>query len=156
MDVHAKLADIRTSIVQARAMPMSTSALVDRERLLAAVDELSGLLHEALRDSDRLLGERDAVLDAARSEAGAIVAAAERERTSLVAEHDVSAGSRQEADALRRETDEYVDERLATFELTLTRTLEAVRRGRERLQHRSDLDFGGTDAGDIVLPDTGD
>ncbi len=154
MDVHAKLAEIRSSITDARAMPMSTSAVVNRAELLAAVDELDGLLRNALGESDRVLADRDAVLQRARTEAADIVAAAEQERSTMVADHDVVAESQQAADELRRETDDYVDERLATFELTLTRTLEAVQRGRERLHHRSALDFGAArDTDDIVLPD---
>ncbi len=154
MDVHAKLAEIRSSITDARAMPMSTSAVINRAELLAAVDELDGLLRNALGESDRVLADRDAVLQRARTEAADIVAAAEQERSNMVADHDVVAESQQAADELRRETDDYVDERLATFELTLTRTLEAVQRGRERLHHRSALDFGAArDTDDIVLPD---
>ncbi|MBA2739409.1 MAG: hypothetical protein H0U47_07085 [Nocardioidaceae bacterium] len=154
MDVHAKLAEIRSSITDARAMPMSTSAVINRAELLAAVDELDGLLRNALGESDRVLADRDAVLQRARTEAADIVAAAEQERSTMVADHDVVAESQQAADELRRETDDYVDERLATFELTLTRTLEAVQRGRERLHHRSALDFGAArDTDDIVLPD---
>ncbi len=154
MDVHAKLAEIRSSITDARAMPMSTSAVINRAELLAAVDELDGVLRNALGESDRVLADRDAVLQRARTEAADIVAAAEQERSTMVADHDVVAESQQAADELRRETDDYVDERLATFELTLTRTLEAVQRGRERLHHRSALDFGAArDTDDIVLPD---
>ncbi len=153
MDVHAKLAEIRTTVADARAMPMSTSAVVNRAELLKAVDELRDMLREALGECDRLLADRTAVLDAAHAEAAGIVAAAERERSALVAEDSVFAGTKQEAHEMRRETDEYVDERLAGFELTLTRTLDTVRRGRERLHRGSALDFGPEAAPDIVLPD---
>ncbi len=155
MNVHVKLAEIRKAVAAARTMPLSTSAVVNRSELLTAVDELREMLTAALAESDQVLAERDAVLARARSEAGDIVAAAERERDRLVADHDVSAVSKQEAEALRRETDDYVDERLATFELTLTRTLAAVQRGRERLHDRSALDFDGRDPDDIALPDHG-
>lgn len=154
MDVHTKLSEIRKVIADARTMPMSTSAVVNRTEVLALVDELRDMLGAALAEGDRVVAERDAVLGQAGAEAAEIVAAAEQERERLVAADTVSTDSKQEADALRRETDEYVDHRLATFELTLTRTLAAVQRGRERLHHRSALDFGDPDAADdIVLPD---
>jgi cell division septum initiation protein DivIVA len=58
-----------------------------------------------------------------------------------------------EADALRAETDEYVDGRLANFEITLERTLEAVRRGRERLAGQTVMDtLTAEEADKIVLP----
>jgi len=50
---------------------------------------------------------------------------------------DLLATARRESEELRTETDEYVDSRLANFEVTLHKTLEAVTRGRERLQGRT-------------------
>ena len=59
-----------------------------------------------------------------------------------------------DANGLRKETDDYVDEKLATFEITLERTIEAVRRGRERLAGRSALDSLTEDEVDrIKLPE---
>jgi len=46
----------------------------------------------------------------------------------------------QEASALRKEIDEYVDQRLAGLEISLNKTLGAVTRGRDRLKNRSGLD----------------
>lgn len=168
MDVQAKLAEIRAALADARAMPMSSSCVVNRAELLRAVDDLAGMLPHAFGESDRVLADRDALVDDARSQARGIVAAAELERAALVSDSDVHRLSQVEADkllhdarvetaALRRETDDYVDERLANFEFTLSRTLEAVQRGRQRLRDRSELDdnFGGRAGEEIVLPDTG-
>ena len=35
---------------------------------------------------------------------------------------------------MRKETDDYIDSKLATFEITLQKTLQTVDRGRERLR----------------------
>jgi hypothetical protein len=35
---------------------------------------------------------------------------------------------------MRKETDDYIDAKLATFEITLQKTLQTVDRGRERLR----------------------
>lgn len=164
MDVHLKLAEIRATVAEARPVPMSASCVVNRIELLEAVDELGVMLRKAYQGADQVAVDRDAVLEQARTDAREIIAEAERERGGMVADTDIATRSRQEADELlraareeasdlRRETDDYVDERLANFELTLSRTLEAVQRGRERLQQRSALDFGGSDPDDIVLPD---
>ncbi len=158
MDVHRKLAEIRSAVADARAMPMSASCVVNRQELLDSLDELAKLLPQGAGESDR-------VLEQARVDAEEIVAGAERERGRLVSDSDVFALSRQQAETLlaearsetadlRRETDDYVDERLAHFELTLSRTLEAVQRGRDRLRDRSDLTFGGAVVDEIRLPDT--
>jgi hypothetical protein len=49
--------------------------------------------------------------------------------------------AREEAASMRREVDDYVDQKLATFEVVLTKTLTAVERGRERLKGRMDVSF---------------
>jgi hypothetical protein len=62
-----------------------------------------------------------------------------------VSEHEVYLAAVDEADALtrqtgaetarmRKETDDYIDAKLATFEITLQKTLQTVDRGRERLR----------------------
>ena len=168
MDVQAKLAEVRDTVSTARSMPMSASAVVNRAELLAALDELGEMLSQAFSESDRVLAARDQVIAEAQQQGLQILADAERLRDELVSETDVfrlarieaekvRTESREESAALRRETDDYVDERLANFELTLAKTLEAVQRGRERLRGRSELDsLGGADADQIVLPDHGD
>ena len=168
MDVQAKLTEIRETVSAARSMPMSASAVVNRAELLAALDELGEMLPHAFGESDRVLAARDDVLAEAQQKGFEILADAERVRDELVSDTDVFQMARAQADkmltesreesaALRRETDDYVDERLANFELSLSKTLEAVQRGRERLRGRSELDtLGGSDADLIALPDHGD
>jgi pantetheine-phosphate adenylyltransferase len=58
VDVHAKLAEIRQAVEQARSMPMSASAVVNRAELLAMIDEVSGAVETAFSDSQRVLAER--------------------------------------------------------------------------------------------------
>jgi vacuolar-type H+-ATPase subunit H len=164
VDVHAKLAEMRQLVEGARSMPMSASVVVNRAELLTLVDELESSIATALTDADRVLAERDAVVDEGRKEAEQLVADARNEREHLVSDTEVFrlatreadetlAHARTEAEALRKETDEYVDSRLANFEITLERTMEAVKRGRERLAGRSALDSLTDDEVDkIVLP----
>lgn len=141
-------------------MPMSSSALVDRSEMLDLVGALEAALPTAFADQDRVVAERERLLAEARTEADKIRADARVERDRLVGESDVFQAARHaadeeretarhEAEELRRETDEYVDTRLATFEITLTKTLDAVSRGRNRLQDRSHFDA----LGDTAEPD---
>ena len=167
MDVQAKLAEIRASVAAARAMPMSASCVVNRVDLLGALDELARMLPQAFGESDRVLATREELIEKAREEARWIVGDAEQRRDELVSDsvvfklassaaERVLAESRAESAALRRETDDYVDERLANFELTLAKTLEAVQRGRERLRGRSELDTLGKSGDDLApLPGHG-
>ena len=146
--MHAKLEQLRQMVDEARSMPMSASAVVNRWELLGLIDELSGELEKASAESERVVTAREAILAEGRREAEGIVADAHREREKLISDTDVFRVARREADtlvararedaeALRQETDQYVDAKLANFEVTLARTSDAVRRGRQRLAGRS-------------------
>jgi hypothetical protein len=50
------------------------------------------------------------------------------------------ADAEEEAAALRRETDEFIDQRMAGFESVLHKTASQVKTARLRLAERSDLD----------------
>ncbi len=165
MDVHAKLAEIRQVVEQARSMPMSASAMVNRADLLGLLDELGAELDSAFSEAQRVSADRDAVVEEGRREADQIVAEARNEREHLVSDTEVYRVAKREADevveraraeseGLRKETDDYVDAKLANFEITLERTMEAVKRGRERLAGRSALDSLTADEADkIKLPE---
>jgi cell division septum initiation protein DivIVA len=136
VDAQAKAAEIRQIVADARSMPMSASAVINRAEMLAHLDELAALISGALSDR-QVWASETTVYQAAQAEADRVLNAA-----------------RQEAEQLRRETDAYVDERLANFELTLQKTMEAVARGRDRLRGRSDLDEAwGEPASAQPLPD---
>jgi cell division septum initiation protein DivIVA len=148
VDVHAKIAQLRQTVDEARSMPMSASVVVNRGELLALVDDLSEELEKASAESERVVAAREALVAEGRQEADGIVADAHREREKLISDTDVFrvakreadglvARAREDAEALRQETDQYVDAKLANFEVTLGRTSDAVRRGRERLAGRS-------------------
>jgi F0F1-type ATP synthase membrane subunit b/b' len=64
----------------------------------------------------------------------AIVAAAREESARLIDE------AHAKVEKERDEVDAYIDSRLATLEVILNKTLEAVNRGRERLAGASDKD----------------
>jgi cell division septum initiation protein DivIVA len=165
VDVHAKLAELRGMVEEARSMPMSASAVVNRSELLGLIDEVSGALEAAFTESQKVIDERDSVVEGGRQEAQQIVADARSERENIISDTDVYRvakreadqlleHARAEADELRKETDDYVDAKLANFEITLERTTEAVKRGRERLAGRSAFDALTSDEVDkIKLPE---
>jgi cell division septum initiation protein DivIVA len=165
VDVHARLAELRQVVERSRSMPMSASAVVNRGEVLALIDQVRSAVDAALRDSERVVAERDAEVDKGRKEAEQIIADAREERARIISDTDVYRVARRQADdilgqaqaeaeELRKETDDYVDAKLANFEITLERTTEAVRRGRERLAGRSAFDDLTPDSVDeIKLPE---
>lgn len=165
MDVHAKLAEIRRVVEGARSMPMSASAVVNRGELLAMLEELREGLDTALSDAQKVLADRDGIVDDGRREAEQIIADAREDRERITSDTEVFRLAKRRADevleqahaeteGLRHETDDYVDQKLANFEITLERTIEAVRRGRERLAGRTALSsLTPEEADKIVLPE---
>lgn len=146
-------------------MPMSASAVVNRGELLTLVDELEAALDAAFGDAQRVLADKEEVVAEGRREAEQIIMDARNEREHLVSDTEVYRVARREADQvltqaqaeaeeLRKETDEYVDSKLANFEITLEKTMEAVKRGRERLAGRTTLhSLTDEEVDKIVLPE---
>ncbi|MGW8745452.1 ATP synthase F0 subunit B [Streptomyces sp. NPDC055794] len=144
MDVQKKLDEITAMVSGARAMPMSASCVVNRAELLATLEELRAELPGSLAQAQELLGGREQMVAQARQEADRIIETAHAERGSLIADTEVARRSqaeadrilseaRQEAEEVRAEADDYVDSKLANFEVVLTKTLGSVGRGREKL-----------------------
>ena len=129
----------------ARRVPMSASVMVDRDELLdllhAALERLPDELRRArwlLREQDELLAQRrreaDGLLEDVRAQAERMV-----QRTEIVRQANHSAErildeAREEARRLRHEAEDYCDQKLASFEIVLSRTLKTVQAGRQRLQ----------------------
>jgi cell division septum initiation protein DivIVA len=156
LDLPGQLAELRAVIASARSMPMSASAVINRADVLAMIDRLAADLPAAFAAADKVIADREALVAAGHEQAEAMSSAARADRDRLLADtemvqaarreaEEIVTAARRESEELRRETDGYVDAKLATFEISLTKTLQAVTRGRERLRGRSELDTLGSD-----------
>lgn len=145
MDLQERLEELIVLIEDAKSMPLSASCIVNRSQVLDLIDEIRILLPESVQRADQLLADRETVVQDGRREAERLVARARSEAHRLISEHEVYLAAVAEAQALRmeveeetslmrRETDDYVDAKLASFEITLQKTLRTVDRGRERLR----------------------
>ncbi|MFJ3866701.1 ATP synthase F0 subunit B [Streptomyces nigra] len=144
MDVQKKLDEIVSAVSSARSMPMSASCVVNRAELLSMLEEVREALPGSLAQAQELIGDREQMVEQARQEAERIIQGAHAERGSLVSGTEIArrsqaeadrilAEARQEAEEIRAEADDYVDSKLANFEVVLTKTLGSVGRGREKL-----------------------
>ncbi|MFE7749277.1 cell division initiation protein [Streptomyces sp. NPDC057428] len=149
MDVQKKLDEIVETVGNARSMPMSASCVVNRAELLALLEEVREALPGSLAHAQELIGGREQLVEQARQEADRIIESAHAERGSLISGTEVAQRSqaeadrilseaRREADEVRAEADEYVDSKLANFEVVLTKTIGSVDRGREKLLGRGE------------------
>ena len=148
-----KLAQLRELILNARAMPMSASCVINRGDVLAAIDDVIANLPDEIEDAQRVIDTSVSKIAEGEEEAGRMLAEA-REHAANLAQHSevvrvaeqMAAEIRSEADheaaALRREIDEFIDARMASFESVLHKTASQVRTARARLAERSGLDTG--------------
>ncbi|MGW4073390.1 cell division initiation protein [Streptomyces asiaticus] len=148
MDVQKKLDEIVDTVGGARSMPMSASCVVNRAELLAMLEEVRAALPDSLAHAQELIGGRDQMVEEAHREAGRIIESAHAQRASLISETElvrksqeeadrILAEARREAEEIRVEADDYVDSKLANFEVVLTKTIGSVDRGREKLLGRA-------------------
>src|SRR3954468_23780028 len=132
-------------------MPMSASCVVNRSEVLAYLDEIRGMLPGEIADAQRVLDDKGAVIAEGHAEAARIIESAKAERARLVGRADIVREATEEAERtlaaaqadsvrMRAEIDDYVDSKLANFEVVLHKTLKAVEKGRAKISGRHELD----------------
>jgi hypothetical protein len=148
VDVNAKIDELIEIVEGARAMPMSASCVINRAQVLDLLDDLKRGLPEEMDRARQVLADRESVLEEGRREAERMMERGRSERDSIIDNTDVSrearsaaerilAQARREAEQTRLEADDYVDQKLANFEVVLTKTLQAVGRGRDKMRGSS-------------------
>jgi hypothetical protein len=132
-------------IANARPMPLSASVMLNRDEVLELLEEAIERLPDELRAARWLLKEReeflgktrrdaDDILDAARARAERMVQRTEVVKAAELRARQTIDAADDEARRLRLECEDYCDQRLASFENILERTLKTVAAGRARLQ----------------------
>lgn len=156
------LDEIASEIEGAKSMPLSSSAIVSREDLLDLVNEAREVLPPEIARARRVLSDReellaraereaDEILDDARSQAAHIVQRTEIVRQARNHAERIVADAESESRRIRHEADDYVDRKLAAFEIVLDRTIRTVKAGRDRLtvvEEDEELEEGELQEGD--------
>jgi cell division septum initiation protein DivIVA len=151
VDVEAQIAQMEQLLAEARPVPLSASVMINRKDFDDILAEIRAQLPEEIRQSRWVLKERDELLAQAARESESIIADAKDERDRLVSDTEVVRAARREAEhiveeareqarTLRLEAEDYVDSKLANFEIVLNKTLTAVEKGRDRLRGRMSSD----------------
>ena len=151
MDSLEKLEAAITMVNEARAVPLSASCVVHRGELLTLLDEIKNALPNDFSDAKKLLCHREDIVEEGRQSAEKLIGHAREEVSRMIEQTSIVAAAREESSRIldeahaqvekeRTELDAYIDSRLATLEVVLNKTLDAVNRGRERLAGASDKD----------------
>ena len=144
-DAEQMLVRLRDIIENAPNVPLSSTPRVSREEVLDLLEDAIERLPEELRQARWLLKEREEYLEKVRHEGEEIIATAsdrsERmvQRTEVVKAAEARAyqildNAEIEARRLRHEVEDFCDQKLASFEIVLERTMKLVASGRAKLQ----------------------
>jgi cell division septum initiation protein DivIVA len=151
VDVEGRIMHMEQLLADARPVPLSASVMVSRKEFEELLAGVRATLPDELRQARWIIKERDELMAQAAREAEQVIADARVEQERLVSESDVVRAARREADRIveaareqarmmRLEAEDYVDGKLANFEIVLQKTLQAVEKGRERLRGRLSSD----------------
>ena len=143
-DTATLLDQLSEMLESARKLPMSASVSINRDEFGAILAEAIEGLPDELREARWLLKERDQVLERAQHEADRLIEAARVRAERMVEKSEVVRQARRTAEeiledadrtaaAIKHEAEDYVDRKLAAFEVVLDRTMQQVAKGRERL-----------------------
>lgn len=143
--VESVLRELRDLIEQARPMPLSTSVMIHQAEVLDLLNEATERLPEELRSAKWLLKQREEFLARTRRDADEILEQARHKADEMVRQTEVVKAAETRARAavdaadaearrLRLEAEDFCDQRLASFEIVLERTMKVVSAGRAKLQ----------------------
>ena len=166
-DIESSLRALIDLVAGAKQMPLSNSALVPREEVLALLEQALRDLPEeirearwALRDREELMAaemrKAEQLMDQVRAEAARMVDKTEIVRQSRLRADQILSEAQAQARTLVNQSEDFIDGKLGNFEIVLERLLKTARSGRERLSAQglptSLLDARATE-GDFLSPE---
>ena len=151
MDSIEKLNTAIAVVEEARGVPLSASCVVHRGEMLEILEGARDVLPKDLFSAEVIISEKAQISEEGRASAEAMIATAREDVARMVEQTAIVQAARDEAQRIldeardvaedeRREVEAYIDGRLATLEVILTKTMDAVARGRERLEGADDKD----------------
>lgn len=176
MDLSSRILQLEDLVREAKSMPLSSSALLNRDEVLELIDQMKDSLPDEIKQARWIVKDREELLAKARRDAEAMVEQGRHEQLRLASHEAVVQRANEEAlrifeeaqdDArrLRLEAEDYVDAKLAQIEgqlqrileemmssnQSLSRTIDQVQAGREKL--RGTVPATNVDLGpDVQMP----
>jgi len=140
MDILQLIDRLEELFNEAKAVPFTHNVLVDEERMLEIIDQMRIVIPEEVKKAQQIIGQRDRFLAQAQEEADRTIALAREKADQLIQKDMVTqeanrraeqilAQGRAEAEASRRDADDYVMDTLVNLQDTLEKTLNQVRNG---------------------------
>lgn len=146
MNVDQLLELMEETLEEGTAMPFSASRrLVDVDRIRDIIDEVRNNLPDEIRDSKKIVNDKDQILADAQQSADNIIKKAEERARVLVSEQEVVkrakkyaaelvSAAKAQADELMRSAVNYCEEVLKKSEETLNRSISGIKTTRMNLR----------------------
>ena len=136
--------DLVVHLHEAKTMPLSSNALVDREMILGLLEQLRSSLPDELRAARWMVREREAFISRTNEKAREMMDKARTEADELVSDSNIVAEAVEEANILvrraegearklRLETEDAIEKKLQKVEQLLTDVMGQVHQAREEL-----------------------
>jgi len=180
MDIAGRLQQLEEMVNEAKSMPLSSSVLVNKDEVLEILRQMQEDLPEEIKQARWIVKDREELLAKARVEGDKLIDQAHEEQLRMARKESIAVRANEEADrimgetndstnAMKDEAEDYVDAKLAQFEIALrkvleesqtvtkglARTLDQVELGRERLRAPSTAAeevFGSSQDGERPAP----
>ena len=131
-------------VATAPNMPLSSSPRVDRDEMIELLEEALHRMPAELREARWMIKERQEFINKTRREADELLEAARVQAERMVQRTEVVRAAEQRARQvietansdsrrLKLETEDFLDQRLASFEILLDRLSKTVASGRQKL-----------------------
>ncbi len=148
MDLIERIDELQVLIEEAKAVPLSSSAVVNRDEVLELLAHLKEEVPEEVRQARWMSRDREELIARARKEAERIIDDAQQQRDRLLSRTEIVHAAQREAERivdqakekagkLQLEAEDYIDQKLAGFEILLHKTLTVVDKGRNQIRGES-------------------
>ncbi|HYI44561.1 MAG TPA: hypothetical protein VE174_03760 [Actinomycetota bacterium] len=145
MDLIERIDELQLLVEEAKSVPLSSSAVINRDEFLELLAQLKEAVPDEVRQARWMSRDRDELLARGRKEAERIVVEAQEQRDRLLSRTEIVNAAHRDAERIveegkeraakmRLEAEDYIDQKLAAFEILLNKTIGTVARGREQLR----------------------
>lgn len=166
MDLTSRIQALEDMVRDAKSMPLSSSALLNRDEMLEVIDELKSSLPDEIKQARWVVKDREELLAKARRDAEVMVEQARAEQLRLASHEAVVERANEESERilqqaendarkLRLEAEDYVDAKLAQLENALQKILEDMIGSNDALSRTIDQVVAGREKLRGVAPTTG-
>jgi hypothetical protein len=143
-DLQDMVDDLIVHLHEAKNVPLSSNAMVDREMFLGMLEKIRADLPDELRAARWMVREREAFIARTNEKARDVISSARKEADELVSESSIVAEAVEEANILvrraegearllRLETEDEIEKKLQRVEVILNEVVEQIQTARDEL-----------------------